>query len=361
MALTYNLLGKYIHQIDERNKNLITDSVLGINIDKFFMPSVANVIGTDLSNYKLLRKNRFACNPMHVGRDSRLPVCLYQEDTPAIVSPAYFMFEINDTNELDPEYLMLCFRRPLFDRYCTFKTDASVRGGISWEDLCSIDIPMPSTIEEQRKFVNDYKVITDRIELLEKINTNLEEQASTIYKKFFIEDAETNGWTLHFLKEYFPVITGKKDANIIVENGKYQFFSCSVETLWTNEYSFNDDAILIAGNGDFSVKWYSGIFEAYQRTYVLIPNNRNMRDLLYYAIKYALPKATRSARGSVISFITKGILEDISFYMPNSELEIKQYCNIFTTFNKLIDENKKELLNLNKQKSLFLTKLAKGV
>ena len=126
MGLTYEPLGKYVRLVDERNTDIVTESVLGINIDKYFMPSVANVIGTDLSNYKLLRKGRFACNPMHVGRDGRLPVSRYTEDSPAIVSPAYFMFEIKDENEIEPEYLMLCFRRPDFDRMCWFRTDASV-------------------------------------------------------------------------------------------------------------------------------------------------------------------------------------------------------------------------------------------
>lgn len=169
MGLTFEPLGKYVRQVDERNTNKVTESVLGINIDKYFMPSVANIIGTDLSNYKLLRKGRFACNPMHVGRDRRLPVSRYTEDTPAIVSPAYFMFEIIDENEIEPEYLMLCFRRPDFDRMCWFRTDASVRGGITWDDVCALTIPVPS-LPEQRKIVHDYQVITDRIELLRKIN-----------------------------------------------------------------------------------------------------------------------------------------------------------------------------------------------
>ena len=150
------------------------------------MPSVANTIGTDLSNYKLLRKGRFACNPMHVGRDGRLPVSRYTEDTPAIVSPAYFMFEIIDENEIEPEYLMLCFRRPDFDRMCWFRTDASVRGGITWDDICALTIPVPS-LPEQRKIVHDYRVITDRIELLRKMNENLEATARTIYKSYFVD------------------------------------------------------------------------------------------------------------------------------------------------------------------------------
>lgn len=181
MKLTFEPLGKYVRLVDERNTEMLTDSVLGINIDKFFMPSVANVIGTDLRNYKMLRNGRFACNPMHVGRDGRLPVALYKDDSPSIVSPAYFLFEIIDNNEIEPDYLMLCFRHPDFDRMCWFRTDASVRGGIAWEDVCNLVIPVPS-ITEQRKIVHEYQVITDRIELLGKMNVVLEKICSTTFE-----------------------------------------------------------------------------------------------------------------------------------------------------------------------------------
>ena len=170
--MTYEPLIKYIRLIDNRNKDNVTDKVLGINIDKYFMPSVANVIGTDLSKYKLIQKGNFACNPMHVGRDERLPVALYEDEIPAIVSPAYFMFEIIDNSILDENYLMMWFRRPEFDRECWLHTDGSVRGGISWEDICRLKIPVPN-IEEQRNIVKAYKAITDRIELKKKINNNL--------------------------------------------------------------------------------------------------------------------------------------------------------------------------------------------
>ena len=141
MKSNYDLLGNHIRLVDSRNSDSITDKVLGISIDKYFMPSVANVIGTDLSKYKLLSKGLFACNPMHVGRDERLPVALYTEETPAIVSPAYFMFEIADKTVLNADFLMMWFRRPEFDRECWFKTDGSVRGGITWDDICRIDRP----------------------------------------------------------------------------------------------------------------------------------------------------------------------------------------------------------------------------
>ena len=168
----YELLGNHIRLTDKRNSKSVTDKVLGINIDKYFMPSVANVIGTDLSKYKLITKNVFACNPMHVGRDERLPVALYQDDEPALVSPAYFMFEIIDDNILDAEYLMMWFRRSEFDRICWLKTDGSVRGGISWGDICRLEIPVPS-IDEQRHIVDAYNTISKRIDLKKRINDNL--------------------------------------------------------------------------------------------------------------------------------------------------------------------------------------------
>lgn len=172
MKSNYELLGKHIQFVDSRNRESITDRVLGINIDKYFMPSVANVIGTDLSKYKLLSKGLFACNPMHVGRDERLPVALYSDDEPAIVSPAYFMFEIIDIEILDPEYLMMWFRRPEFDRMCWLKTDGSVRGGITWDDICRLEVPV-IPIEEQLHIVKNYNIITERIRLKQKINDNL--------------------------------------------------------------------------------------------------------------------------------------------------------------------------------------------
>jgi len=172
MKSNFDVLGNHIVQVDYRNTDMVSDRVLGISIDKFFMPSVANVIGTDLSRYKLISKGQFACNPMHVGRDERLPVSLYTEDEPAIVSPAYFMFKIKDEAVLDREYLMMWFRRPEFDRICWLRTDGSVRGGITWEDLCRIELPVPS-MEQQKEVVESYKAITKRIELKKQINDNL--------------------------------------------------------------------------------------------------------------------------------------------------------------------------------------------
>lgn len=186
MKSNYDILGNHIRLIDNRNKDSITDRVLGINIDKFFMPSVANVIGTDLSRYKLITKGRFACNPMHVGRDERLPVALYTEDEPAIVSPAYFMFEIIDSSILNEDYLMMWFRRPEFDRLCWLRTDGSVRGGITWDDICRMKVPVPR-LDEQIEIVQSYQAITDRIALKKQINDNLAAQSLALFDNFLAQ------------------------------------------------------------------------------------------------------------------------------------------------------------------------------
>ena len=204
MKSNYEPLGKHIQLVDYRNSEEVTSTVLGISIDKEFMPSVANVIGTDLSRYKLISKGLFACNPMHVGRDERLPIALYEKDNAAIVSPAYFMFEIIDRDVLNEEYLMMWFRRPEFDRECWFMTDGSVRGGITWDDLCRIKLPVPS-YARQCEIVESYRAITDRIALKRAENDNLEATAMSLYKSWFIDyepfDLDDEGLPVGWCKE----------------------------------------------------------------------------------------------------------------------------------------------------------------
>ena len=219
MKSNYEPLGKHIRLVDYRNSEEVTSTVLGISIDKEFMPSVANVIGTDLSRYKLISKGLFACNPMHVGRDERLPIALYEKDNAAIVSPAYFMFEIIDRDVLNEEYLMMWFRRPEFDRECWFMTDGSVRGGITWDDLCRIKLPVPS-YARQCEIVESYRAITNRIALKRAENDNLEATIQAAFDKAF-HDAGVNlpetiikqnkvpqGWTDATVGDFASVQTG---------------------------------------------------------------------------------------------------------------------------------------------------------
>lgn len=154
--MSYRPIGDFIKLVDNRNLTLSVKNLLGINISKNFMPSVANINGLDLSKYKIINKRQFAMNIMHVGRDEKLPVSLYSNVDPAIVSPAYLTFEVIDEDFLLPEYLMLQFIRPEFDRLTWYYCDSSIRGGLEWDRFCEIMIPVPS-IEVQKKYVSVYK------------------------------------------------------------------------------------------------------------------------------------------------------------------------------------------------------------
>ncbi len=209
----YMRLGDCIRPVDVRNRDMISDKPMGINIDKFFMPSVANVVGTDLSNYKVVEKNQFACNLMHVGRDERLPIAILEQDAPIIVSPAYYVFEIKPEISLMPSFLMLWFKRPEFDRNAWFYTDADVRGGLDRDSFLDMEIPVPN-IDEQRRIVAEYQAVEKRIANNEALIAKLEEAAQTIYKKMFVDDIDPenlpNGWSHRPLKEIVVVKGGKR-------------------------------------------------------------------------------------------------------------------------------------------------------
>lgn len=154
--MRFNRIGDYITLVDNRNKDLAITNLLGINITKNFMPSVANTSQTDLSKYKIIQKGQFAYSAMQVGRDETIRIALYAEDEPAIISPAYLVIEVKDESELLPEFMMMWFHRPESDRYGWFISDSSVRASLDWDRFCDIEIPIPD-IEEQHKFVALYQ------------------------------------------------------------------------------------------------------------------------------------------------------------------------------------------------------------
>lgn len=186
MQSKYKPLGKYIKEVKTRNTDGTVTNLLGVNIDKYFMPSVANIVGTDMTKYKVVKKGQFACNRMHVGRDKRLPVALSTSEKDFLVSPAYDVFEIKDENILNPEYLMMWFSRKEFDRNAWFYTDADVRGGLHWKAFCEMMLPIPS-LEKQKEIVAEYNTIVNRIKLNEQLNQKLEETAQAIYKQWFVD------------------------------------------------------------------------------------------------------------------------------------------------------------------------------
>ena len=168
----YKLLGGFIRQVDIRNVEGKEDNLLGLSVSKQFIPSIANTFGTDFTKYKVVKKGQFTYIPDTSRRGEKIAIALLQDYEEGLVSNVYTVFEVIDTNELLPEYLMLWFSRPEFDRYARFKSHGSVREVMDWDELCKVELPVPA-IEEQKRIVKAYKTITDRIELKKRINDNL--------------------------------------------------------------------------------------------------------------------------------------------------------------------------------------------
>ena len=201
---SYKRLGDYIREVDVRNRDLSVTTLVGLTINKAFIPSVANVIGTDLSNYKVIRKEQFACSLMQVSRDGKMPVAMFEDDT-AIMSPAYPMFEVVDKSILMPQYLMMWFSRKEFDREASFYAVGGVRGSLTWEDFCDMKLPIPS-IERQKEIVAEYETLSKRIRLNKQMISSLEATAQTLYRKMFVDgiDKENlpDGWRMGTIADF---------------------------------------------------------------------------------------------------------------------------------------------------------------
>ena len=207
----YRLLGDFIQPVDERNRDLKVDYLLGVSISKQFIPSIANIVGTDLSSYKIVHTGQFAYGPVTSRNGEKISIALLR-DKDCIISSSYTVCEVVNKNELDPEYLMLWFSRPEFDRYARYMSHGSVREIFDWDELCKVELPVPS-IDKQRSIVKAYQTITERIELKRRINDNLTEQCSVDYNLmlngYTTESEELpNGWCNGSIGSYCDVKSG---------------------------------------------------------------------------------------------------------------------------------------------------------
>lgn len=196
-------LGDYIREVDVRNRDLEVTKLLGVSISKEFMPSIANTIGTDMSSYKVVEPRQFAYGPVTSRNGDKVSIALHRNDEKAIVSQAYTIFEVKNKQELLPEFLMMWFRRPEFDRYARFKSHGSAREIFSWEEMCDVELPIPP-IEQQQKIVSEYEAVTRRIRLNERIIAKLEETAQALYRKMFVDGIDKEnlpeGWRMGTLE-----------------------------------------------------------------------------------------------------------------------------------------------------------------
>ena len=383
----YKRLGDYIREVNVRNRELEVTDPMGININKHFMPSVANVIGTDLSTYKLVSKMQFACNLMHVGRDEKIPMAMHTEDNLIIVSPAYFVFEVINTDQLLPEYLMMWFRRPEFDRNAWFYTDADVRGGMGKESLLDMQLPIPS-ITRQREIVAEYETLTRRIRINEQMIQNLESTAQTLYRKMFVDGIDKEnlpeGWRMGTLGE----VCSKIGSGSTPKGGKGSYEKSGVSlvrsmNVFDFRFSYDELAhisdIQAAALDSVTIKEKDILFNitgASVARCCMVPNNvlparvnqhvmiiRSGKDFMSYYLLCTLcsNEAKRSLlgmsqSGSTREAITKGEIESFKIVIPSTEL-LKVYENQVEIIFAHIDIHKQENSKLTELQSLLLAKM----
>ncbi len=172
MKSNYRKLGEFIRQVDIRNVDGKEENLLGVSVQKVFIPSIANTVGTDFTKYKVVKKGQFTYIPDTSRRGDKIGIALLEDYEEGLVSNVYTVFEIIDEEQLLPKYLMLWFSRPEFDRYARFKSHGSVREVMDWEEMCNVELPVPN-IDAQQKIVEAYMIVEERIKLKRKINDNL--------------------------------------------------------------------------------------------------------------------------------------------------------------------------------------------
>lgn len=256
----YRLLGDFIQPVDERNRDLRVDYLLGVSISKQFIPSIANIVGTDLSNYKIIRTGQFAYGPATSRNGEKISIALLR-DKDCIISSSYTVFEVVNKNELDPEYLMLWFSRPEFDRYARYMSHGSVREIFDWDELCKVELPVPS-IDKQRSIVRAYQTITERIELKRRLNDNLLATAQAVYKAWFVEYKPFGGncpisWRVGSVDEIAEFFDSMRKPLSSLERADmariYPYYGAVSIVDYVDDYIFDGEYLLLSEDGIYVV------------------------------------------------------------------------------------------------------------
>ena len=244
----YRLLGDFIQPVDERNRDLKVDYLLGVSISKQFIPSIANIIGTDLSSYKIVRTGQFAYGPVTSRNGEKISIALLR-DKDCIISSSYTVFEVVNKNALDPEYLMLWFSRPEFDRYARYMSHGSVREIFDWDELCKVELPVPS-IDKQRSTVKAYQTITERIELKRRINDNLEATAQALYQELFVDNPDISEWKSGCVGDVLQLQRGYDLPRTEMLGGEYPVAGSTGTIGYHNQYTAESPVIVMGRSGN---------------------------------------------------------------------------------------------------------------
>lgn len=372
MEKGYKILGNYIRLVDERNKNLAVTKLLGVSISKKFIPSIANIVGTDLSNYKIVRTGQFAYGPVTSRNGEKISIA-YLDEEDCIISSSYTVFEVENKEELDPEYLMLWFIRPEFDRYARYKSHGSVREIFDWNELCMVELPVPD-IEKQRKIVKAYKTITDRIDLKQKINDNLINTTDTIFFKVFLENKPTATISFTDIVQLMGGGTPKTDEDSFW-NGNILFFTpkdisrspfcISTEKHLTNEGLNNCSSRLyppyttfVTCRGTVGNLALAGVPMAMNQSCYALKGKNDFPALFVFSFtRYVIATMKKKASGAVFSALVTRDFEMEKVFEPNFEDAILFEKRVEPLFAQIL-ANTNEIQQLLDLQNALLTQLS---
>lgn len=349
----YKRLGDFIREVNVRNRELKVTKLVGLTIDKTFIPSVANVIGTDLSTYKIIRKEQFACSLMQVSRDGKMPIAMFTEDE-AIMSPAYPIFEIINKNVLLPQYLMMWLTRSEFDREASYYAVGGVRGSLTWEDFCNLRLPVPC-IERQHEIVTEYKTLSNRIRLNEQMIKKLEETAQALYRKMFVDNIDKenlpDGWRMGTLGEVADIKNGKA---IVPAEGVIPVYGGNGIVGYTNN-SNAENVVVIGRVGINCGTLYLHQSKCYvnDNAMIAIPKNGNT-IFLYITMKEM--DLNNQSEGSGQPLLTQSIIYKQECLIPKQEQCIKFEEQMQIVY-KQTSLKEKETEKLTELQSLLLAKM----
>ncbi|HFJ6779613.1 restriction endonuclease subunit S [Eubacterium ventriosum] len=384
----YRFLGEYIRQVDIRNKEGKKENLLGVSVQKQFIQSIANTVGTDFTKYKIVKKGQFTYIPDTSRRGDKIAIALLEDYEEGLVSNVYTVFEVIDTEKLLPEYLMLWFSRPEFDRYARFKSHGSVREVMDWEEMCKVELPVPD-IEKQRKIVKAYKTITDRIALKQKINDNLEETAQSLFQEqfaaFYNENELPDGYSIATLDSLCSIKGGKRlpaDGELLDTPTAHPYIR--VRDLGSNRYvcltnqfqyideethsaisryivNTNDIVISIVGTIGLIGKIHTSLNNAnLTENCVKLANIHTVTpDYLYYTLCYKkqIKEIELLTVGAVQSKLPMYNIQSMKILVPPAEV-IEDFQHKFDIFNEQIEANTIEIQRLYELQSVLLAKLA---
>ena len=369
MEKGYKILGNYIQLVDERNKNLAVTKLLGVSISKKFIPSIANIVGTDLSNYKIVRTGQFAYGPVTSRNGEKISIA-YLDEEDCIISSSYTVFEVENKEELDPEYLMLWFSRPEFDRYARYKSHGSVREIFDWNELCMVELPVPD-IEKQRNIVKAYKTITDRIALKQKINDNLLDSVQAIFRSWFVDYDPFDGvcpsnWETGCVEDIAEFFDSMRKPLSSLERTDmeriYPYYGAVSIVDYVDDYIFDGEYLLVSEDGIYVVdenghpliQHISGKFWANNHAHILKGKSGFNEDSLYLFL--ANTNMAPIVTGAAQPKINQANLKSFPITIPDSETMLK-FNNIIQPFFDQRLTNESEIKKLEALQSLLLTRL----